>query len=434
MPNIQTATGFKHAALDLSNPDPAALVEWQNLLKSLGFWSGNLGDPVDLSLVYATGAYQRSFGYGSANPVINSDQWYGALYANGQVAAKAPLDVGVWNSLAGARQMGVQGVIDPNSISASPPGAIGALPGTITQQGQLPATPPPAAPTPPASGASMQNAFDQADAFLNSHGLGENSEFDLRQWAHDQMTSPNFNSDVFVQALTKTPAYQERFGAVNQKRQAAGLPTMSPDQILSFEASAAGILSDSGAPSSFYDNWRDWQDPIGNGWSLKEVQDRADIVKQWTYNLPPEVRQVADSYFGTGNGDTALFTYAWDPDKAVPLLQHQLTMSEIGGAAQRLSIGIDRSTADTLASLGVDYGSAQKGFGQIDAVSGLFSETVGEQTDFTKEGTGVAAVFGTAPGAQQALEQRRQARQASVAGGGSYERSQRGITGLGAVG
>lgn len=436
MANIQTAPGWSKATLDLTNPtDQAAVNELENALKNIGLYGGNVGDPAqgNLGLMYAVAAFQQAWGYGNASPAITSDMWYGLLYTNDFVVNRKPLDIGVWNSLAGARQLGYS-VVDPNSFSAAPAGAIGVLPGTTQQQGAQPATPPPAPATPTTTGANMTDAFASADSFLTSIGLGAGSEFDLRSWAHQQITSPTFNEDVFAQQLQQTDQYQQRFGQVNQQRLAKGLPAMTPAEMLQYEATATGIASSSGAPRAFYDNWRDWQTAIANGWSLKEVQDRADVVSQWVYNLPPEVRQVADTWFGTGAGDSALWSYAWDPERALPTLQHQLTMSEIGGAAQRMNIGIDRQTADTLAGLGVDYRQAQQGFSQLDQARGLFDETVGEQRDLTIQGEGVAAAFGTAPGAQAVLEQRRAARGASVQGGGQFERSQRGITGLATVG
>lgn len=440
MANIQAPANWKHQSLNLSNPDPSNLVQVQNALKNMGYWNGNIGDPPDLAFVYAVGAFQRSFGYGDASPIVSSDQMYGLLYANDQVVNKKPLDVGVWNSLAGARQMGVQGVVDPNSYSAAPPGAIGALPGTVPQQGAKPADPAPApaaavTPTAPAAQpippVDMTDAFGALDSYLTAKGLGAGSEFDLRDWAHKQLTSPTFNSDVFDQQLQATPQYKQRFGALNEKRQAQGLPAMTPDQILSYENSVGQIMSASGAPKGFYDSWQELQAPAGNGWSPKEIQDRADVVTQYVYNLPPEVRQVANSYFGIGAGDSALWASAFDPEKALPALQHQLTVAEIGGASQRMNIGIDQNQADTLASMGVTYGQAQQTFDQLDRSRALFDEGVGEKADLGINSTGVDAAFGLAPGAQAALDQRLAARHANVDGGGGAASSQHGVIGLG---
>lgn len=435
MANIQTAPGFTKAPLDLRNPDPAQLVELQNALKNLGYWNGTIGQPPDLSLIYAVGAFQQTAGYGSADPVISSDQWYGLLYANDQVVNKRPLDLGVWNTLAGARQMGLNSVVDPNTFSASPPGAIGALPGTVPQQGAQAATPapaPPAAPVVSPAQPNMTDAFGAVDKYLTDNGLGAGSEFDLRQWAHGQMTSPTFSQDVFTTQLQQTPEYKTRFGALNDQRRALGLPSMTPVQTLQYEATVGQIMSASGAPKGFYDTWQELQAPAALGWSPKEIQDRADIATQYVVNLPPEVRQTADAWFGAGSGDQQLWAGVFDPNKSLPLQQHQLAMAEIGGASQRLNIGIDKQQADTLAGMGVTYGGAQQAFSGLDRSRGLFDETVGERQDLTINQTGVDAAFGTAPGAQAELDQRLAARKANVDGGGGATVGSRGVSGLGA--
>jgi hypothetical protein len=119
----------------------------------------------------------------------------------------------------------------------------------------------------------------------------------------------------------------------------------------------------------------------------------------------------------------------FDPEKAAPIVEHQLTMAEIMGAGSRMNIGVDQGMADTLANLGVDYQGAQRGFGQLDATRAVFDEGVGETTDLTIEDTGIAAVFGTRPGGASEIERRIAGRE--VGGGGGAERNQRGIVGLG---
>jgi hypothetical protein len=442
--NIQTPTtwvkGQKPAYandVDVRNMSPDQVEQLTTLLKNAGYYTGPVtSDPAalnGLALLGAIGMFQQSGGYGPTSSVITSDMWYGLNVLSDTVANKRPVtDLGVWNTLTGARALGVSSVPDPNQWSYGVPGGAGVKPGNTAPT--PPTTTPNVNPAPaPNTGAADRDAFASMDAILTEYGLGAGSEFDLRDWAHKQATGATYNSDVFKADLMETDAYKQRYGNVNQQRLAKGLSAWTPQQIREFETSAAGIMSRAGGPGNFYDSWRDWQGAIANGWSLAEVQDRADVVSKWTYSLPPEVKQAFAQVTGTA-GLQNVWAYAFDPEKAAPLIEHQLNMAEIMGAGSRFNIGVDQEMADTLANLGVTYDRAQQGFQQIDASSGLFSETVGEQTDLTKEGTGVAAVFGTGAGAQQAIEQRRAARQQSVAGGGRFERDQRGITGLASVG
>jgi hypothetical protein len=426
--------GYAQTA-NVATMSPDQIRELQTLLKNAGFYTGPIGtDLNNLSVLAALGNFQRSGGYGDTSPIVTSDMWYGLNVLSDTVVNQRPVtDLGIWNTLTGAKQLGYTSV-DPNAWSYGAPGGVGVAPGNQapTPPATQPNQPPPNAP-PPTAQPDNTSAFASMDAILAEYGLGAGSEFDLRQWARGQAAGPTYNSDVFRQNLLLTEQYKTRFGDVNQKRIANGLSAWTPKEILEYETQAAGILQRAGGPSNFYDNWRDWQGAIAGGWSLAEIADRVDVAKQWTYNLPPEVKQAFANITGAGDLQT-VWAYVFDDEKAAPLIERQLTMAEITGAGSRFGIGVDQEMAGTLANLGVTYDRAQQGFQTIDASSGLFAETVGETEDLTKEQTGVAAVFGTGPGAQQALEQRRAARNASVTGGGAFERNQRGITGLGAVG
>lgn len=443
MPNIAAPPGWVKQGqapsyartTNVSSMTPEQTMQLQTLLKNAGYYTGNVGDPVGLALLGALGNFQQSGGYGPTSAVITDDMWYGLNVLSDTVANKRAItDIGVWNTLVGARQMGVGSIPDPNSWSYGAPGGIGIGPGNAAPAAPTPAANvPPANAPPPTAQPDNTSAFASMDQILNSYGLGAGSEFDLRAWAKTQAAGATYSPDVFKQQLMLTSQYQTRFGDVNQKRLAKGLSAWTPEQILNFETEAAGIVKRAGGPANFYDDWRDWQGAIGEGTSLLEIGDRVAITKQWTYSLPPEVKQAFANITGAGDLQS-VWAYVLDPAKAAPLIEHQLTMAEITGAGSRFGIGVDQNMADTLANLGVTYGQAQQGFQTLDASGGLFDETVGESTDFTKENQGVAAVFGTAPGAQQALDQRRASRAASVSGGGGYQRSQRGIEGLGAVG
>lgn len=416
-------------AVNISNLDANQLIQLQTLLKNAGYYTGAVGDAPSLALWGALGNFQRTAGFGNTHPDISVEEWYALNTLSDAVANKRTnLDIGVWNTLMGARQSGIISVPDPNGWSYAPPGAIGVSPSNQTQGSTAPPQQPAAAPAQPPAGAAAApqvDAFASMDLILSQYGLGAGSEFDLRDWAHSQATGPSYSPDVFKLNLMQTDAYKTRFGNVNQQRLASGLPALTPDQILEYEQGFAGIMQRVGAPASFYDNWRDYQSDLAEGTSLLEIQDRAEIAKQWTYGLPPEVKQAFAEVTGAGDLQS-VWAYVLNPTKAAPLIAHQLQMAEIMGAGARFGIGVDQGMADTIANLGVDYGRAQQGFGQLDAEAALFQEGVGERDDLTVQQEGFSAVFGTGPGGAAALTQRAAARRASVEGGGGFERTRTG--------
>lgn len=422
--------------------DGTQITMLQDMLRNLGFYTGPVdGQTVGLGLLGAIGYFQQAFGFGPTSATFTTQMWYALNYANGMVVNKQPMDLGVWNSLAGARQAGWS-TLDPTTVSAVPPGGIGAPPGAIQQVGQTPAPPPPAPAQPPAvipgSGVTptnqgpldFTNAYASMDQYLTNFGLGAGSEFDLRDWAHNWLTQPDYNEDVFLNALQQTDAFKTRFGALNDQRRANGLPMMSPAEILQYEQTVAGIMRMGGMPASFYDNWRDYQSIAAKGLSPDEVAARVDSYRIAAYNMPPEVRQVLAQWFGP-NDQASLAAYFADPDKALPMLQRELAMAQVAGAGAIQGIGVNQATAGQLADLGVGYRDAQQGFQRLDQIRPVFAESVGERNDLTIEGEGIAATFGTAPGAQGQIEKRITSRQKQLQGGGQAAISNRGIIGAG---
>lgn len=453
MSNIQTpGTWFKKGPSYAGRADVASLtgeqiVQLQSLLKNAGFYTGPVdGQTVGLSLLGALGNFQQAGGYGPTSRTITPEMWYGMNVLSDAVVNRRPnLDIGVWNTLQGARQtLGITTIPDPVEWSAVPPGGIGAPPGAI-QQGPA-QTPAPAAPLPPANttpatipGANtpttqgpldFTDAYASMDRFLTQYGLGAGSEFDLRDWARNWLKQPNYNEDVFINALQETDAFKTRFGALNDQRRGAGLPMLTPAEILEYEQTAQSIMRAAAMPAGFYDNWRDYQDLMANGVSPDELAQRVDGYRQLAYNLPPEVRQVFADWFGPGDVG-AVAAYFADPDKALPIIQRQLTMAEISGAGNIMGIDVGQGTAGQLADLGIDFREAQQGFQRLDQIRGAFTESVGERQDLTIEGEGIAATFGTGPGAQGALERRIAGRQKALQGGGGAAVSQRGVIGAG---
>ena len=125
-------------------------------------------------------------------------------------------------------------------------------------------------------------------------------------------------------------------------------------------------------------------------------------------------------------------------------LQKMLAGAQIRGAAAASNLTISQGLSQRLADQGQTYASAQAKFQNLTAQSGLFQQTVGEQSSQTPvPGTqnmnqplsesvqGVQAAFGESGAAMQQVHQAALARQDEFRGGGGASTTQgEGYSGL----
>ncbi|TXH55384.1 MAG: peptidoglycan-binding protein [Desulfurellales bacterium] len=168
----------------------------------------------------------------------------------------------------------------------------------------------------------------------------------------------------------------------------------------------------------------------GGGVSIAEVSDRINQGFMAVKMAPPSVQEYFYTNYGV-NSEAAMAAYFLDPDRAAPELIRRAETANIGGRAMQMDIvlGLDRSRL--LADMGVTGSGAMSGFMALDQMRTLFSESLGEETDLTIEGTGIDAQFGLSPGARRDLDLRRQARTAAFAGGGEALMTSSGASGFG---
>jgi hypothetical protein len=259
---------------------------------------------------------------------------------------------------------------------------------------------------------------------LDSYGLG-----DLTEWAMGEIRK-GYGQEKVLQDLRETPSYKTRFKVI-QDRADAGLPPISPAQVVEYERTAAQLMGRYGVPRGFYDKPEDFHDLLLRDVSAQELQSRLESGYARVLTAPPEVRSVFKDFFGA-DSNQALAAFFLDPDKAQPVLEQQLAAGLDAGAGRRLGYDVTKDTAMKLASVGISEDEAAKGFLQLSGQKGLFAENFGEQTDITQD-QGAEAVFGLSADAQRKIDRRTQERTAAFNGQGGALQTNEGVRGAGAA-
>jgi len=249
----------------------------------------------------------------------------------------------------------------------------------------------------------------------------------LSSWAVDQIQNYNVTSAELIIKLYERQEFKSRFPALDALR-AAGMPPITPEEYMQYERTAQGMMRASGLPEGFYDQLSDFTDLIGRGVSTAELGARLQQGYQRVLTAPVEVRARYAQLFGA-NGDSALAAQFLDPDKALPILEQQVSTAEIAGFGDIFGIGIGQATASRLASMGYDGRTASPGFQQVNQQRALFDESITESDDMRAEVEGVDAAFGLNQDTADSIDRRRLQRIGSLSGGGGLAIDQTGIAG-----
>lgn len=303
-----------------------------------------------------------------------------------------------------------------------------------TVQGRAPATgTPPAAPGGTLGGGTgggvadggtipSQNLSAEVGLLLAHYGLEG-----LKDWALEMIKDPRVTDAELVLRLYQHDEFKKRFPAMDILRE-AGMPPITPEQYMDYERTAHGMMRAAGLPEGFYDQLSDFTDLIGSNVSPAELGARIQQGYQRVLQAPIEVRARYAQLFGA-NGDGALAAHFLDPDKALPILEQQVSTAEIAGFGDIFGIGIGQATAERLAAMGYDGRTASPGFQEINQRRALFNESITETTDLRAEVEGVDAAFGLNQDTADTIENRRLGRISALSGGGGLAIDQSGIAG-----
>lgn len=255
------------------------------------------------------------------------------------------------------------------------------------------------------------------DTFLSRFGLQE-----LGTWAWEQHLAGADPDQIFL-LIREQPLYKQRFPAMEALSQmGSGIDERS---YVEYETTVRQLLQQWGIVPGMYDSPEGIADLLVNRVSASEVNERLQRAAMASLSVPQEVRD-ALSQMGYELDMGSLASFYLDPDKSLPLIEQQMKMAQVKGAATQQQVGISLEEAQRLAEQGISYDQAREGFAKVTATRGLGAGQ-GETSD---QDARVRAVFGD----QDALEQVQRvqrSRRARFSGGGSAAESQEGVTGLG---
>lgn len=297
-------------------------------------------------------------------------------------------------------------------------------PGSVYYRGQrgpqFPSTPQPS---------SAQDTSAQRDALaiiksvLADYGLES-----LADWAWQQLVGGLSMNEILI-SLRERPEFRQRFRAIDEVRE-AGLPPVSPAEVVAYERQAREMMRANGLPEGFYDDPDDFVNWMKNGVALPELQQRIDLYRARVNEIPAEDRAEWNRLYGYTDGD--MLAMEMDPEKAVPAIERRLAASRTAGAAVRSGFGsLSQTEAERLAELGVSQQQAEQGFGTLVRGRELFDALPGSRESSIGRDEQMSAVFGGDEKALSEIERRARRRAASFEGGGSFATSREGFAGLG---
>ena len=97
--------------------------------------------------------------------------------------------------------------------------------------------------------------------------------------------------------------------------------------------------------------------------SPTELNSRVSTAKQVIDNTDPLVTQQLQAFYGLSQGD--MIAHVLDPAVATPIIEKQVSASQVGAEAARAGANINQATAENLSSLGVTQAQANQGFQNI---------------------------------------------------------------------
>ena len=259
-----------------------------------------------------------------------------------------------------------------------------------------------------------RDAFSLLKDEFNRYGLGE-LVGDV-----EALVRAGLSPSEFAIELRKTPTYQKRFQA-NQQRINAGLRAISEAEYIQLEDQYQNIMRQYGLPASYYEKNQFGKQAnldkfIASDISPVELEDRLQTGFKRVQDANPEVLQALKAYYpNLTNGD--ILSYVLDPKQAIADINRKVQAAEIGGEALRAGLaaavpqrgitGVGVTDAEYLARYGVTKEQARQGYQTIAGglERGKQLSDIYQQPQYTQT-TAEQEVFAL-PGATEAARQRK---------------------------
>lgn len=210
--------------------------------------------------------------------------------------------------------------------------------------------------------------------YLDAWGIG-----DLYKDALALIKQGLDDAAILVQ-LEASDSYKRRFSA-NEDRKKKGLSVLTPAEYIANEDQYKQVLRMYGLPQGFYDGNDDVKNFLANDVSPSELASRAQAAQKVWLTGNEDYRSTWKDFYGLSDGDA--IAAMLDPKTAMPLIEQQVTATQIGAAAKRQGLGVDRQRAEQFAQGGVDEQAALAGYGKI-AETGAVDQSIASRfgTDF----------------------------------------------------
>lgn len=225
----------------------------------------------------------------------------------------------------------------------------------------------------------------------------------------DQVYNTNIdpNRAQILNVVYNSDAYKQRFKANEVIRQriadGQGRPgdrMLTPAEYIAAEDAYREILQNADMPEGYYDTPDDFTNLISNSVSVSEFKSRVDTAYDALNYADENVVNSLQSYYNLTRSD--LVAYLLDPARAMPVLQGRAAnsgafgmnnrtelermyrTSQVGGAAARQGLGVDRSMAEEIVDLKKE-GEAENAFaaaGAADSDIQRLGKLYGESMDF----------------------------------------------------
>lgn len=281
-------------------------------------------------------------------------------------------------------------------------------------------------PTPTSSSpsytAAQLDAKGVIDGFLSQYGLQS-----LGDWAWKQFLGGMPVSEIMVQ-LRQRPEYKARFPAMDALAKKGR--AMSEAEYIAYERSAAGLFRMAGLPTGFYDSPKDFANLISNEVSINELSERVQTAYNAVAQAPQAVKDAFGEFYGA-KSDGALAAYMLDPERALPVIEQQISAAQFAGIGTRFNYQLNKAQAEDLGKEGLSEQQITAGYQQADQFRSLADENLAEGMrgkDITQEDV-LMSSFGRQT--DQPIRQRIKERASAFSAGGSAAQSQSGAYGLG---
>ena len=281
---------------------------------------------------------------------------------------------------------------------------------------------------------NMKDAFQFA---LRNMGFSKAMIDDLFEWANIKFqTDPGFTAERALMEMYEHPVFVARFPAIDKMRKSGMKNIPTPGEYIAYEK----FLGEEFKRFSFHvggDYFNTLVERlIINQVGEIEVTERLSEGERVLYDVPQEVRDTFNDWWGGEASTNITMQLLLDPQQNWSNLKDQIETAEVGAwgrMAAGLDEGWDQFSANRIADLGLSQAATWNAFASLKDKELLFAEQVGEDTDLQYETHGVSAEFGvdmTAPitgerigddalTLQDLIERRKQRRISRFAGGGT---------------